>query len=95
MMKTVRQQIVVELEQGPITVRDLSQTTHQSEREILVHLEHVARSVQRPKQFVIEPPVCHQCGFVFSGRHRFSSPSRCPRCRHEGIIPPLFHITAS
>lgn len=89
---TIRQQIMTELEKGPMTARDLSKAIRISEKEVADHLEHVAKSLQRPKRLVIDPPVCNKCGFVFSTRQRFSIPSRCPQCRHEGITPPAFKI---
>ncbi len=89
---TIRQRIMAELEKGPMTARDLSKAIRISEKEAIGHMEHVAKSIQPPKRLVIEPPICNKCGFVFSHRQRFSSPSRCPECRHEGISPPVFKI---
>ncbi len=89
---TIRQRIMAELEKGPMTARDLSKAIRISEKEAIGHMEHVAKSIQPPKRLVIEPPVCNKCGFVFSHRQRFSSPSRCPECRHEGITSPVFRI---
>jgi len=89
---TLRQLIMSELEAGPMTARDLSKTIRISEKEAIAHLEHVARSLHPPKRLVLLPPACNKCGFVFKDRRRFSSPSRCPECRHEGIQPPAFRI---
>lgn len=94
---TPRQRIVGELERGVMTTRDLSQRLGLSEKEVAGHLEHVVKSLKPPRRLVITPASCHQCGFVFRSRarHRFSTPSRCPRCRHEGISPPLFRVEGS
>ena len=92
---TLRQRIMAELQKGALTARELSKTVRISEKEVIAHLEHVARSVKSPGQLIIEFPFCHKCGFVFSQRRRFSCPSRCPRCRHEGIHPPAFKIKTS
>jgi predicted Zn-ribbon and HTH transcriptional regulator len=89
---TLRQRIMAELEKGFMTARDLSKAIRISEKEVISHMEHVAKSIQPPKKLIIEPSVCNKCGFVFSDRRRFSSPSRCPQCRHEGINPPAFRI---
>lgn len=89
---TIRQRIMAELEKGSMTARDLSKTIRISEKEAIAHMDHVAKSLQRPKRLIIEPSVCNKCGFVFKDRRRFSSPSRCPECRHEGIQPPAFRI---
>ncbi|MBI3610910.1 MAG: transcriptional regulator [Nitrospirae bacterium] len=89
---TVRQFIIAELEKGSMTARDLSKAIRIPEKEANAHMEHVAKSLHSPKRLIIEPPVCNKCGFIFSERRRFTSPSRCPRCRHEGIQPPAFRI---
>ncbi|MBI3995756.1 MAG: transcriptional regulator, partial [Nitrospirae bacterium] len=73
---TIRQLITAELEKGPMTARDLSKTIRISEKEAIAHMEHVAKSLHPPKRLIIEPSVCNKCGFVFSDRRRFSSPSR-------------------
>jgi predicted Zn-ribbon and HTH transcriptional regulator len=92
---TPRQQIIAALERGTMTVRDLSQALRFSEKEIISHLEHVERSLKAPRRLIVTPAACHKCGFAFTGRHRLSTPGRCPRCRHEGISPPLFQIENS
>jgi predicted Zn-ribbon and HTH transcriptional regulator len=89
---TIRQLIIAELEKGSMTARDLSKTIRISEKEAIAHMDHVAKSLKPPKRLIIEPPVCNRCGFIFKDRRRFSSPSRCPQCRHEGIQPPAFRI---
>jgi transcriptional regulator len=89
---TLRQLIMAELEKNLMTVRELSKAIRISEKEVIAHLEHVARSIKPHKRLMIEPPTCNKCGFVFADRHRFSTPSRCPKCRHEGIHPPAFKI---
>jgi predicted Zn-ribbon and HTH transcriptional regulator len=89
---TIRQLITAELEKGSMTARNLSKAIRISEKEAIAHMDHVAKSLKPPKRLIIEPPVCNKCGFVFSKRHRFTSPSRCPECRHEGIQPPAFRI---
>jgi predicted Zn-ribbon and HTH transcriptional regulator len=92
---TPRRRIIEALERGAMTVRDLSQALQLSEKEIIGHLEHVARSLKAPFRLVITPAACHKCGFAFPGRRRLSTPGRCPRCRHEGISPPAFRIESS
>ena len=90
--QTIRQQITAEIEKAPMTARDLSKAIRIPEKEAIAHMEHVAKSLHPPKRLIIVPPVCNKCGFVFKDRKRFSSPSRCPECRHEGIQPPAFRI---
>jgi predicted Zn-ribbon and HTH transcriptional regulator len=90
---TLRKRITSALQEGSMTMRELSKQLRASEKEILAHMDHVAKSLQPPQRLMIEPAACHKCGFIFSDRRRFSIPSRCPRCRHEGIQPPEFRIT--
>lgn len=92
-MPTTRQQIIGKLEEETQTVRRLSQELRVSEREILKHLPHVARSlVATRRRLVMEPPVCLACGFRFRKRERMSAPSRCPLCKGEHITEPVFSI---
>lgn len=90
--ETVRRQIIAELETRTMTARDLSQALRVTEKEILGHLEHAAKSVRPPKRLIIEPALCHRCRFTFRDRRKLTRPSRCPQCRHEGISPPAFRI---
>jgi predicted Zn-ribbon and HTH transcriptional regulator len=91
-MLTIRQKMIRLLEQETMSARELSKALSISEKEIIAHLDHAAKSVQPPKRLIIEPSTCQRCGFVFRNRRRFSSPSRCPECRHEGITRPEFSI---
>lgn len=64
------------------------------ERHIEDHLLHIVRSLarDRTRRFVLEPSTCHDCHYVFRERTRLTRPSRCPRCRSEGISNPRFKI---
>ena len=59
--------------------------------EILEDLKHIKYSI-KPKRLVMKPPQCKKCGFVFEERSRVKRPSKCPRCKSEWIIAPLFRI---
>lgn len=90
---TIRQQIRDELEEGFLSCRDLSQKVHQSEKEILGHLEHLRLSLrQQEKKFIIDPAACRKCGYTFDHRSRLSKPGKCPDCRGTTIEPPHFAI---
>jgi hypothetical protein len=41
---------------------------------------------------VVEPAECFRCGFVFTKRERLRKPGRCPVCRGEVILEPLFSV---
>jgi predicted Zn-ribbon and HTH transcriptional regulator len=83
---TVRQQIIDLLSSEELTVRDISQTVRIPEKEVVDHLSHIERSMQRiGKKLVIDPYRCLSCGFVFEKRSRLTKPGRCPRCRKSHL----------
>ena len=90
-MLTLRKRIAEVLENESLDVREISQRFHLREKEVLDHLQHIARSV-RGGRFIMEPASCERCGFSFKKRERLSKPSRCPVCRSEQILSPRFQI---
>ncbi|NIQ97700.1 MAG: transcriptional regulator, partial [Desulfuromonadales bacterium] len=81
------------LDGGFHSCRDLSQSCHQSEKEIIAHLEHLRLSLrQQGKKLVIDPATCRKCGYAFDHRTRLAKPGKCPACRATSIEPPLFTI---
>ena len=93
--KTTRRAITDELLLGMRTVRELSQTLGISEKEVIGHLPHVRQSAKHSgRDFVIEPSRCLKCGFIFEHRERWAKPSRCPECKGEKIIAPMFRLTS-
>ncbi len=79
------------LEPEPCSLRDLSQAVSLREKDLIAHLEHVRRSARRNKErFVIKPASCRKCDYAFEERTRFTTPSRCPSCKHERIEPARF-----
>ena len=92
---THRQEIEKLLEAGPYSCRELSQLIHQSEKQVLEHLEHLRLSLTRQGlTLLIDPAVCRHCGFIFIKRQRLAKPGKCPECRQTGIEPPLYSITS-
>lgn len=89
---TARQRMAELLQSGWFTPRELSQELGIKEREVLEHLEHVARSARWGNPLRVEHSRCQSCGFVFTKRMRFSAPSRCPRCRSERVAAPRFTL---
>jgi len=88
--ETVRQKIMSLLYGRQLSAKDISSEVGISEREVYEHLEHIQRTAH--KHFVVIPPVCRKCGFVFSKRERLKKPGRCPVCRSELIQEPVFSI---
>jgi transcriptional regulator len=90
-MLTLRKEIAEILERESLDLREISQFMGIREKEVLDHLDHIAKSVH-PRRLSMEPATCHRCGFIFKKRERFSTPSRCPICRSESISPPRYRI---
>ena len=89
---TRRQQIVAVLRNGALTAAEISRRIRASVKSVVADLEHVRKSVQHPEQWVARDAECLECGFVFRGRGRIETPSRCPECRSEQIRDPSFEI---
>lgn len=90
---TLRGQLRVLLSQGWHTLRELSQALHQSEKELISHLEHLRRSRGADKgAFDVDAPICLQCGFHFSERNRLQPPGRCPQCRATRISKARYRL---
>jgi predicted Zn-ribbon and HTH transcriptional regulator len=90
---TVRQDLALALRAGPATARDLSKAVGASEKQVLDHLVHLAKSLKaRGEELEITPARCLDCGFVFSHREKPARPSRCARCHGSRLSLPEFAI---
>lgn len=91
---TIRQQIAESLTDTLCSAHQLAGLLGIREREVEEHLPHIVKTVarDRTKQFVLDPASCVECGYVFRGRTKLTTPSRCPKCKSEGISPPRFGI---
>jgi hypothetical protein len=92
--RTPRQRILDLLTITPLTARRIAEVVGITERQVEEHLEHIVKSVARDRslRFVLEPPGCKDCDFVFRDRERLTRPSRCPQCRGEAISEPRYSI---
>jgi predicted Zn-ribbon and HTH transcriptional regulator len=93
-MLTLRKKIAEILEKESLDLREVSRLFRIQEREVLGHLEHIAKSIH-PRRLTAEPASCRDCGFSFKKRTRLSTPGRCPLCKSEHISPPRFKIDPS
>lgn len=92
--ETPRQAIRRHLAAGPRTAHELSALVHLPEKEVVPHLEHLARSLHGTGASLdVEPARCLGCGYVFHDRRRLARPSACPRCRAQRLSPPVFRLT--
>ena len=90
---TARQALEDALRTELLTAHELSAAVGIAERDVVSHLEHLARSAKaRGARFIIERAACGDCGFVFDERQRLSRPSRCPKCRGTHVLGPRFSM---
>ena len=90
---TIRSELRRVLRDAPRTARELSARVGISEKEVVGHLAHLARSLrQSGERLHVEPTRCLACGFVFKDRTRLDKPSRCPECKSERLAPSRFVI---
>jgi len=90
---TIRHELLAELEEGPLSARDISGRIGISEKDVYYHLEHVRTTLQRlGRRLTVQPAECVKCGFVFEKRGRLKKPGKCPVCRSEYIRAPFFSL---
>ena len=92
MSKTIRQTIITLLEEEPLSTIDLAEIMGIKEKEVIDHMEHVARSISAPRKLILKPAQCKKCGFTFTKKKQFKSPSRCPQCKSELVEGARFSI---
>lgn len=95
MAVTRRQYLIELLEEGWWSLSELQEELQTTVKRLEHDLQHVARSVRgTDRRLTSEPARCDACSFVFTDRapRRFTTPSRCPRCKNERILPARFHI---
>ena len=91
--ETTRHAILALLGEGPVSAKDISTAVHLPEKEVYSHLEHIRRSLHTfGTVLAVTPAECRGCGFVFAKRDRMTSPGKCPVCRSEAILDPLFSL---
>ena len=90
-MLTLRKKLAEILEQESLDLQEISQFLGIKEKEVLDHLQHIAKSA-RSKRLAVEPAYCKRCGFSFKKRARLNTRGRCPPCRSESIFPPRFQL---
>lgn len=91
--ETVRHAVVALLGEGALSARDISMAVRIAEKEVYAHLEHIRRSIHATGgDLDVTPAECRNCGFVFAKRERLTPPGRCPVCRSEAILEPLYGI---
>ncbi len=87
--QTVRESIRDVISGTSLDAREISGLVGIPEREVVAHLEHLARGRDKLR---VDPARCHGCDFSFEKRSRTSRPSRCPKCKSERISAPRFSL---
>ncbi len=82
------------LREEPLSALELSRELSIPEKEVYLHLQHLARAPGEGWRFRMIPAVCRKCGFTFTKRERLTPPSRCPVCRSQSLQRPRFAIMA-
>ncbi|PLJ78333.1 MAG: hypothetical protein B7L53_02535 [Thermofilum sp. NZ13] len=63
-------------------------------KRLLDDINHAAKTIRRATNnsafIAMKPPVCRDCGYVFTSLESARKPSRCPRCKSERILQPSF-----
>lgn len=94
-MPTLRERLMDLLQAGEYDAYDISQALRIQEKEVYLHLPHIAKTLaSRRQRLKIAPAACIFCGFTFRERTRLKKPGRCPACRSERIRPPRFSIVS-
>ena len=93
--QTIRQEIIDELENNALTVREISQSIGIMEKDVYHHLTFIEKTIKHQKKRIhLEPYYCINCEFQFKNRRTFKRPGSCPECRNGRIAPAVFQIVS-
>lgn len=91
--ETLRRRIVTLLKEGSLSGKELSGQLRIPEKDVYDHLEHIRKTMNKGEyRLVVVPARCERCGFVFRKRGRLKKPGKCPLCRSESLVEPLFSV---
>ena len=91
--QTLRDALYQALREQPDTIRELSIRIGAQQKDLVHHLEHLERSLERgDERLVVEPARCLGCDYAFEDRTRLAKPGRCPSCKSTRITLPRFSI---
>ncbi len=87
---TRRQEIIAILTEQKITLQELANKYKVEMADLAEDIVHIRFSFK--DKFRMHPAICNYCGFVYREREKVKKPTKCPKCKHEDIVPPLFWI---
>jgi transcriptional regulator len=90
---TRRQRIADLLSMEARSVEGLAAEFRIHPKDVEHDLESLERTLRRDgKRIRIDPARCRRCSFVFADRTRYSTPTKCPKCKASRIEPALLKI---
>jgi predicted Zn-ribbon and HTH transcriptional regulator len=89
---TTRHDIIWKLKEQSMSVRELCRYFNTEKKETIEDLKHISKSILPKNRLLREDAVCNGCGFVFKDRIKLSTPTKCPKCRHESMTEVRFRI---
>jgi len=95
--RTARQRIHELLAREELSFEALREELQVTVKQLEDDLRHVEKSLRRgPERLRTLEPRCIACDFEFRGRspRRFATPSRCPECRSERLMPARLRIAS-
>ena len=85
--QTIRQEIIDELENNALTVRDISQLVGILEKDVYHHLAFIEKTIKhRKKRMHLEPYYCMNCGFQFKNRKTFKRQASVQNAEIAGLL---------
>ena len=81
------------LSKEEMSVRDISDKTGISEKEVRKRLSYIACSLDsQGKKIIIRPARCRVCGYASLNRMPLSLPERCRMCKKAPLDRPAYRI---
>jgi len=81
------------LARGVGSALDISRAVGIPEKEVALHLKHIAKTLQgRGGRLVVTPALGRNGAFTSRKRERYTRPGKCPLCKKGPIEPPLFEM---
>jgi len=89
----IYQQMIDLLSNEELSVRDISNKTGISEKEVHKSLSHIACTLDsQGKKIIIRPARCRVCGYVSLNHMPLSLPERCRNCKKAPLDKPAYRI---
>ena len=85
--------MIAAMQAAPMDRRDISQALRISEKDVDIHLPHVAKTViAKGMAWQVTPAYCEACQYTFKDRKRLKPPGKCPKCKAARIQGPWFRV---